>query len=442
MLWFAPVSMQAQSQYDQGKPFGFCTRTSRTSTSSSYAFNVTGGGVYSYPEAANANNSITLKSNGKDMRSEISDAISKYSVIIFDGSNGDFIVSKTISLSKLSNKTLLGINDARLCTQWHVTDEIKAALDKAGVPKMSTQSGTGGTLSTGSSISEEAELNTRQIIINLTGDTKESCRSCGVFSCSSCKNIIIRNLRFLGPGSIDISGADLISMTGCNNMWVDHCEFADGTDGNFDITQKSDFVTVSWCKFNYTPHSYMHQNTNLVGSSDSESTGYLNITFAYNNWGTGCRARMPMARVGLIHMLNNYYTCVGNATACINPRKNSEFLIEGNYFIQGVSNIFSQSDSKAWVWTATNKALDSWAIPPTSQGTVKVPYSYSIMDVNNVAEEVGNHAGATLFKETASAITIPTKSQQHRTVCYTTSGIACTANHNGIIISDGHKTIR
>ena len=85
-----------------------------------------------------------------------------------------------------------------------------------------------------------------------------------------------------------------MSFRGTKNCWVDHCEFVDGMDGNFDITQKSDFNTVSWCTFSYSARSYMHQNTNLVGGSDSEATGYLNTTFAFNHWGDGCLARMPM----------------------------------------------------------------------------------------------------------------------------------------------------
>ena len=59
-----------------------------------------------------------------------------------------------------SGKTLLGVNNARLCTQWYVTDEIKKILDDNGVPGLSTNSGTGGTLSNGQRVSEAAEMMT------------------------------------------------------------------------------------------------------------------------------------------------------------------------------------------------------------------------------------------------------------------------------------------
>ena len=221
--------------------------------------------------------------------------------------------------------------------------EIKDLLDKNKVPTMSTSTG-GGKLQNGTSVTEQAEYMTRYLIIEHTGDTKENYRKAGIFYIDGCTNIIMRNLQFVGPGSIDVGGYDLVScINKTTHLWVDHCDFTDGIDGNFDITNESDFVTVSWCTFSYTDRSYMHQNTNLVGSSDSKTADEdkLNITYAYNIWGAKCRARMPMARFGTIHMLNNYFNCAGNASACINPRKNSEFLIEGNYFEKGVKNIES-----------------------------------------------------------------------------------------------------
>ena len=175
------------TEYDQNKPFGFCTRSSRTDATST--FDVTGGGCYTYPIPSDFTGKvITLKSNGQDMKSTIQNAISQNAVIIFDGSDGDFIVSSNISVS--SNKTLLGINNARLCTKWYVTDEIKKALNDAGVPSMSTSSG-GGTLPNGTTVKEQAEYNTRRIIIEMTGDNSEGYRKSGILSLSGSKNTIM-----------------------------------------------------------------------------------------------------------------------------------------------------------------------------------------------------------------------------------------------------------
>ncbi len=435
------LAMAETSIYDLQKPFGFCTQSSRTADT---PYDITGGGCYAYPvEGVAEGEVITLTSNGGDMRSDIEAAIKGHSVIIFDGSEGDFSVSSTISLTSIKNKTLIGINNARLKTTWYATQEIIDALNAAGVPSMSTSSG-GGKLSNGTEVKEQAEFNTRQIIIDLTGDTKETYRKSGIFYFKSCQNLIIRNLQFAGPGSIDVGGDDLVSFYGTKNCWVDHCDFADGMDGNFDITQKSDFNTVSWCTFSYTDHSYMHQNTNLVGSSDSEATGYLNTTFAFNHWGDNCRARMPMARVGKIHMLNNYYTCT-SGNNCINPRKNSEFLVEGNYFATGVKKIYSQSGATVVTWAASNYVADKSATKPSSLGaTVTVPYAYDVADAETVPAEVGTHAGATLFGETGqqTAIRQVATGAPARQERYNLAGQRVGENARGVIITNGKLIVR
>ena len=391
LLW-SLTSMSAD--YDQSKPFGFCTRSSRTDAAQT--FTVTGGGCYSYPVPEGfAGKVVVLKSNGQDMRSTIERAIRQNDVIVFDGSAGDFIVSSNIGI-KDSAKTLIGINQARLRTEWYVTDEIRAALDAAGVPDMST-SGGGGTLPSGRRVKEEAEYHTRRIIIEMTGDREENYRESGILSMRGCSNIIVRNITFQGPGSIDVGGNDLISCTGgANHCWIDHCAFMDGMDGNFDITSQSDFITVSWCTFSYTDHSYMHQNTNLVGLGDRETPGYLNVTYAFNWWGQGCRQRMPMARVGKIHMLNNYFSST-TASNCINPRKNSEFLIEGNYFDAGVKHYYSQNGAIAVTWRPDNYVAEADRLPESTGTTVTVPYDYTVAPYSEIPAVVTKQAGATLF---------------------------------------------
>ena len=385
------------ADYDQNKPFGFCTVSSRTDASNTY--NVTGGGCYTYPvTGVSSDKVITLTSTGKDMKAAITNAIKNYSVIIFDGSKGDFIVSRIIELRDIKDRTLLGINQARLCTKWYINKEIIDSLNAAGVPTMKTSEG-GGTLSNGRMVKEEAEYNTRQIIINMTGDQNETYRKAGIFVAKGCQNIIFRNLILVGPGSIDVGGSDLLSFAGgTRNCWVDHCEFIDGMDGNFDIGQKSDFNTVSWCTFSYTDRSYMHQNTNLIGNSDREAPGYLNTTFAFCWWGAGCRQRMPMARVGKIHMLNNYFSST-TANNCINPRKNSEVLIEGNYFAKGVKRYYSQKDAISVTWADSNFAEEKNKMgEPASMGeAVTVPYEYTVAPSSDIHTVVRQQAGSTLF---------------------------------------------
>ena len=443
------VAAQDLSDYDLNKPFCFCTVSSRTDASSTY--DITGGGCYTYPIPDNFTGKVvTLKSNGQDKvfvvnsngqtEGTIQNAIKQNDVVILDGTAGDFIVSSNVGITA-SNKTIIGINNARICTKWYVTDEIKAALNAAGVPSMST-SGGGGTLPNGQVVSEDAEYNTRKIIIEMTGDNSESYKNAGIFTLSGCQNIIIRNITLQGPGSIDVGGADLISCdNGAKHCWVDHCAFLDGEDGNFDITKKSDFNTVSWCTFSYTSRSYMHQNTNLIGSSDSETTGYLNTTFAFNWWGTGCKQRMPMARVGKIHMLNNYFSST-TASNCINPRKNSEFLIEGNYIDNSVPKYYSQSDAKSVTW-ANNNYTKGQSKPANVGSTVTVPYNYTVASYSDVPTEVQNHAGATLnYSDNPSGITLPTTAVRHESsAIYNLAGQKVDASYKGVVIKNGKKYV-
>jgi pectate lyase len=132
-------------------------------------------------------------------------------------------------------------------------------------------------------------------------------------------NVIIRNLIFEGPSAWDCDGRDLIQNTGCTNLWVDHCEFYDGMDGNFDNTNTADNITISWCKFGYKkPYRYLnmtgdgsgdHRLTNLIGGSGTAKPAddHYSITFMFCYWGDGCIDRMPRARNAELHILNCYY---------------------------------------------------------------------------------------------------------------------------------------
>lgn len=401
------VNAMAQSSYDAMAPFGFATCTSRTDAGN--VSNITGGGCYAYPvpsDVAAAKRVVTLQSTGSAMDAEIKSAIINNDIIIFDGSQGDFILEAYVEMKNLSDKTILGINNARLCTKWYATDEDVAALEAARVSKMST-SGGGSTLVNGESVTEEAEYNTRKIMIERYNDTSEWWRKSGIFYISSCTNIIVRNLKLQGPGAMDLGGADLLSViNSCKNIWVDHCEFYDGQDGNFDITNYSDMVTVSWCTFSYTGRSYMHQNTNLCGSSDSKTDDddKLSITWAYNMWGQGCAARMPMARFGRFHMLNNYYNCAGNKTSCMNPRINSEFLIEGNYFESNIQKIYEASSPTKVIWRGDNVCGSgiSSSLPSVDNSTAAttlIPYAYTKISPTSptVKNQVLAYVGATIF---------------------------------------------
>lgn len=219
-------------------------------------------------------------------------------------------------------------------------------------------------------------------------------------------NIILRNITFEGPGAYDCDGKDLLTLDGAKNVWVDHCDFQDGMDGNFDIKGKSDNITVTWCRFRYlkAPKSGGsggaddHRFSNLVGSSstDKPSDGTYNITYGFCWWDEGCKQRMTRCRNALIHYLNCYWNS-SVADYYVGPENVSSYF-EGCTFA-GSAN----SASKIWkVFNNTTNFcnfVNCTGKLPSNSGNVTAPsYTYDQLTAavakNYVTDECG--AGATL----------------------------------------------
>ena len=177
---------------------------------------------------------------------------------------------------------------------------------------------------------------------------------------SGSSNVIVRNLSISGYGvgncaldpSYDSgtgcsSGEDAISVNGsAHHVWFDHCSIKDGTDGNLDITNDADFVTVSWTKFSYTPRTddsgddstgaSGHRYSNLVGGTDSEPSDWpdtipLNVTWHHNWWADNVVERQPRVRYGRNHIFNNYYDS-DTSNYCVRAGIEAKVLLQGNYF--------------------------------------------------------------------------------------------------------------
>jgi pectate lyase len=151
----------------------------------------------------------------------------------------------------------------------------------------------------------------------------------------SADNIIIRNINFEDTydcfplwdptdGSLGNwnSQYDSIALRGTTHVWVDHNTFADVEtadetlptyfgrlfqvhDGQLDITNASDLVTVSWNRFTD------HDKVMLIGSSDSGATaagdrGKLRVTLHHNLF-ENVGQRTPRVRFGKVHVYNNLY---------------------------------------------------------------------------------------------------------------------------------------
>ncbi|MFF8289033.1 polysaccharide lyase family 1 protein [Streptomyces sp. NPDC016309] len=172
-------------------------------------------------------------------------------------------------------------------------------------------------------------------------------------------NVIVRNLTFAatedcfpqwdptdGDDGNWNSNYDSVSLRGATHVWADHNTFTDAPhfdsanpkyfgreyqihDGALDITKGSDLVTVSRNQFTN------HDKTMLIGSSDSDSVGRLRVSIHHNVW-KGIMQRAPLARIGQIHIYNNYYdvTPLNGYTPqySINSRAKAQVVAENNYW--------------------------------------------------------------------------------------------------------------
>jgi pectate lyase len=228
------------------------------------------------------------------------------------------------------------------------------------------------------------------------------------FLAEGSRNVIIQNLTFEGPGAYDVDGYDLLSNKGCYKLWVDHCEFQDGTDGNFDNSGESDSITVSWCKFTYLKPpkaggpggSPDHRFSNLIGGSDSDAPtdGYYSTTWQNCWWAPGVKARMVRARNGEIHLLNCYWNSpeTADAIGITAGTFGTTVYVEG-----GVFNIPASGKVADLGPGAIAIKFQDCIGGSANYGTVNPPpYEYTAMPSSEVVAAITNAscgAGATLF---------------------------------------------
>jgi pectate lyase len=211
------------------------------------------------------------------------------------------------------------------------------------------------------------------------------------------QRLTISNVNDLGEGDgITIKGSIAGDQATVHprNIWVDHCTFVDGPDGQVDCSRASDYVTISWCKFYYT-HSTSHNFPNLTGGAGDEDYGDYRVTFHHNWWGPFCDQRMPAQRFGSCHMYDNYFSCAGNEY-CSCARVTAHILSENNYY-DGVERPLIKDDAG---FTPKIKAIGNTYFNCTGEidyGTDTVftpPYSYSLYPTGCVPALVMAGAGA------------------------------------------------
>lgn len=238
----------------------------------------------------------------------------------------------------------------------------------------------------------------------------------GHLGISGSSNVIVRNLKIVGYAVGDCtldpafdsavgcsSGADAVSVTNASHhIWFDHCDISDGTDGNLDINAASDYITISWTKFHYTPRTDNvgndstgangHRYSNLIGSGDNVTSDatHLNVTWHHDWWADNVNQRMPRTRYGKIHVVNNLYTSAGNSY-CTNAGIQTHVLVENNVYI-GVKNPLSPDANGDML--AQNNVFTNTTGTTTATGTgFTPPYTYTAESTTGLEAAIRSGAG-------------------------------------------------
>lgn len=223
-------------------------------------------------------------------------------------------------------------------------------------------------------------------------------------------NVILRNIVVRGTGSTQDQAWDNINIEGSSkNVWVDHCEFWDGLDGNADVVKGADTVTFTWNIFGYSLPGHDHNLSNLIASSDNEpsSEGKLDITFMFNWWKSAAQ-RQPRCRYGHIHVVNNLYTAdksVSTPQIGVNNGYQCNVLTENNHFIgQNAPISLDKEEGADSVQQSTGNLFESCTGNQNGSGTAFTPpYEYKsfLVPASQVRGLVEKQAGATLASPTS-----------------------------------------
>lgn len=230
-----------------------------------------------------------------------------------------------------------------------------------------------------------------------------------VIKISGGQNIIVRNLVIHGPGSNSAQAWDNLLIQGSSkNIWIDHCEFWNGQDGNADVVKGADNVTFTWCIFGYTINS-IHNLSNLIASSDTESVSInkLNITLMFN-WFKSVSQRTPRCRFGNVHVVNNLFTedlSVHASESGVANGYDCAVKTEYNHFI-GINEpikISMQAGPRS-IQESTGNTFENTSGNTTGTGVAFTPpydYVHFRLPTNEVRAAVEARAGATLSSPTS-----------------------------------------
>ncbi|WP_208278700.1 pectinesterase family protein [Massilia oculi] len=247
---------------------------------------------------------------------------------------------------------------------------------------------------------------------------------------SGVSQVIVRNLMLRNPCDVEPQwdprdGArgnwnaryDGISVSNAHHVWIDHNSFTDAPvtddtqpvengmprqchDGALDITNGSDFVSVTYNRF------AQHQKNTLVGGSDRAQGDreHLRVTFKGNLF-EHVSERAPRVRYGQVHLLNNYHVgdrkhpvyahaySVGVGTEAHVIAHANAYEILG---ATGCAQVVRAPGGSAGVHIDQDSVLNGQPLagcPYGGDAGWRVPYMFAALPAHEVPRHVLAHAG-------------------------------------------------
>lgn len=173
-----------------------------------------------------------------------------------------------------------------------------------------------------------------------------------IHECVPAGNAVVRD----SPHHLGLRGAsdgDGISLFGANNVWIDHCTLSRCYDGLIDAIYGSTDITIS--------NNYMFDHNEVMLMSHSDDfieDKNMQVTIAFNYFGSGLVQRMPRCRHGYFHIVNNVYTgwemyaIGGSANPTINSQGNLFFALDNNSVKEVTKREIKEGykDWRSWNW--------------------------------------------------------------------------------------------
>lgn len=180
------------------------------------------------------------------------------------------------------------------------------------------------------------------------------------FVVDNTSHVIIRYMRFR-PGDSSGKEGDAVSVTGSNQIIIDHCSMSWATDGIFDLTKGTGLVTVQWCIISECLYDSVHSKGPHSTGGGFDGSGAGGGSY-HHNLLASCVSRMPRIDAFgdvLVDVRNNVIYNWGGTGSYGGEKARMNFI--GNYYKHGPatpdktkSAIFSAASTESRLYLGDN----------------------------------------------------------------------------------------